>query len=93
MDRRYKPQTPQEQLAAREALLETIAAHPEWSVPDVVRHVRTSLRLTHADMARIGKVSVATLRNLESGQTSPTLATLDGVLRPFGLAVSVSVRK
>jgi DNA-binding transcriptional regulator YiaG len=90
MDKRYKPLTPAEQLELREKILATLAEHPEWTVPEVVRYVRTTLRLTTAEMARVGKLSVLTLKNLEAGRSSPTLDTVTRLLRPFGLRVSVT---
>lgn len=90
MDRRYKPLTPLEQLHAREELVAAIRAHPEWTVPETIRHVRKSLRLTVEEMAKVGKLSAQALRNIEAGRNSPTLETATRLLAPFGLRVSVT---
>lgn len=89
MDKRYKPLTPLEQLHAREQLLVTIAAHPEWTFAQTVRHVRTTLRMTLKDMAKVGQVSYEALRNIEAAKSSPTLATATRLLKPFGLRLGV----
>lgn len=93
MDKRYKPLTPLEQLHAREALMTTIRAHPEWTFAQAVRHIRKSLRLTVVDMAKVGNLSDQALRNIEAGRNSPTLETASRLLMPFGLRLSVTAQK
>lgn len=93
MDRRYKPLTPVEQLRAREQLMSTIRAHPEWTFAQAVRHIRTSLRLTIVDMAKVGKLSDQAVRNIEAGRNSPTLETATALLKPFGLRLSVTPQR
>lgn len=89
MDKRYKPLTAHEQLLLREQMNAMLIEHPEWDVPRALKEVRKALHLTHADMARVGKISEPTLRNLESRRRSPSLATVDAILRPFGLKLAV----
>ncbi len=93
MDRRYKPLTALEQLHAREQLLATIEAHPEWTFAETVRYMRQSLRLTIADMARAGKLSDQALRNIEASRNSPTLETAARLLEPFGLRLCVAPKQ
>lgn len=90
MDKRYRPLTPLEQLRLREKLDDTLRAHPEWSFAHAVRHIRTSLRLTVDDMAKVARISGQTLRNIEAGRSSPTIETATQLLRPFGLRLSVT---
>jgi DNA-binding XRE family transcriptional regulator len=90
MDKRYKPLTPLEQLHAREQMLTTIQAHPEWTFAETVRHVRKSLRMTIKDMAKVGKLSYDALRNIETSKSSPTLETATRLLNPFGLRLCVT---
>jgi transcriptional regulator with XRE-family HTH domain len=40
-------------------------------------------------MARIGGLSVPALKNIESGKNSPSLATVEGLLKPLGLRLRV----
>lgn len=92
MDKRYKPLTPLEQLHAREQLLAAIAAHPEWTFAQTLRHVRASLRMTLDDMAKVSKVSRQTLRNIEAETNSPSLETATRLLKPFGLRLCVAAK-
>ncbi len=89
MDKRGKPLTPHEQLLLRQKVETMILEYPEYSVPQLLREVRKTLHLTIAEMARIGRLSVPALKNIESGKNSPSLATVEGLLKPLGLRLSV----
>jgi DNA-binding phage protein len=41
-------------------------------------------------MARVGKVTTLTLQKIESGASNPTLDTVEGLLRPFGLRLTIN---
>ncbi|MFP5392235.1 MAG: helix-turn-helix domain-containing protein [Gammaproteobacteria bacterium] len=86
MDKRFKPLTPAEQLQARRALMDDLASEPALPIPAVVRKIRTSLRLTIPEYARLCGVSARTLQDIEREESSPTLATAEKLLRPMGLA-------
>jgi DNA-binding transcriptional regulator YiaG len=89
MDKRYKPLTPLEQLEARRRLLQELADNPTMPVPDVIRRVRKTLRLTIADYARLCGVSARALQDIERRQASPTLATMEKLLKPMALKLAV----
>ena len=89
MDKRRKPLTPHEQLLLRQAMLARVADHPEWELPRLLKEIRKSLQLTLPDMARVGRISVPTLRNLEAGRNSPSIKTVEALLRPLGLKLAV----
>ncbi len=89
MDKRRKPLTPPEQLLLREKMLAMVAEHPEWEVPRMLKEIRKALHLTVAEMARVGRISEPALRNAEAGRSSPSLSTVEGLLRPLGLKLSV----
>jgi XRE family transcriptional regulator, regulator of sulfur utilization len=89
MDKRYKPLTPLEQLEARRRLLQEIADNPSQPIPEVIRHIRTTLRLTIADYARLCGVSARALQDIERNQASPTLATIEKLLKPMALKLAV----
>jgi DNA-binding XRE family transcriptional regulator len=90
MDRRRKMLSPHEQLKLREQLMSEIRAHPEWPVAHVLREIRKTLHLTLPDLAKVGRICVPTLKNIESGASSPTLKTVENLLRPFGLGIAVT---
>lgn len=55
-----------------------------------VRRLRREITgLTQADFARMTRISLRTLRQLEQDEGNPTLATLQAVFRPFGLGLGV----
>ena len=92
MDKRFKPLNASEQLDVRRALLEDIDAHPGRPVPEVIRLVRTALRLTIAEYAKLCGVSARGLQDIEREVKSPTLETVAKLLRPMGLRVGVVTR-
>jgi len=57
-----------------------------------VRERRQELRLTQRALSEISGVSLHTLSDIESGKGNPTLETLDLLLEPLGLELSVAVR-
>ncbi|MBB5392975.1 MULTISPECIES: helix-turn-helix transcriptional regulator [unclassified Herbaspirillum] len=93
MDKRFKPLTPVEQLAERKALADELAADPTLPVPAVIRKIRAALRLTIAEYARLCGVSARTLQDIERGESSPTLATAEKLLKPMGLTVGAVSQK
>jgi transcriptional regulator with XRE-family HTH domain len=93
MDKRFKPMNGDEQLDIRHALLNEIEAHPGRPVPDVIRLVRTTLRLTIAEYAKVCGVSARGLQDIERGIKSPTLDTVAKLLKPMGLRLGVLTRE
>ena len=89
MDKRFKPMTALEQLQARRDFLEELRANPAMPVPEVIRRTRKVLRLTIPDYAKLCGVSARTLQDIERRQASPTLATVEKLLKPMGLTVGV----
>lgn len=90
MDKRFNPLSPGEALQARRALAEELAAAPGMPIPLVIRKIRASLRLTIAEYANLCGVSARTLQDVERGESSPTLATAEKLLRPMGLVPSAA---
>jgi transcriptional regulator with XRE-family HTH domain len=80
--------TPSEALEARRTLADELAAEPSLPIPAVVRKIRTALRLTIAEYAKLCGVSARTLQDIEREESSPTLATAEKLLRPMGMVVS-----
>lgn len=92
MDKRFNPLTTAEELDVRRALLDDIEAHPGRPVPEVIRQVRTTLRMTMAEYASLCGVSARGLQDIEREVKSPTLDTVAKLLRPLGLRLSVVTR-
>ncbi len=92
MDKRRKPLTAYEQLELREKLDILIAEHPEYSVPQMLRQVRTLLHLTLEEMAQLAGITVLTLKRIEAESSSPSLRTVEQLLRPLGLKLAIVKR-
>ena len=89
MDKRRKPLTPQEQLELRQEVERLIESHPEWTLPEALKQIRTTLHLTLPEMARVGRITKLTLQKIEAGTSNPTIDTVQGLLRPFGLGLAI----
>lgn len=64
-------------------------AHPEWTLPEAVRHLKAGLRLTSAELARVSGVSQKTLLDIEQGRSAGTVQTLNRILAVVGLKLGV----
>lgn len=89
MDKRFKPIALPEQLALRRKAIEEVLQHPEWTLAATVRHIRTTLRLTVPEFARLTKVSSRTILDVEAGRTAGTVLTLERLLGIVGLRLGV----
>lgn len=85
MDKRYTALTPIEQNQLRRELMERLAASPDLPIPKVIREIRKTLRLTIPEYATICDVSPRTLQDIERQVSSPTLETVEKLLRPMGM--------
>lgn len=93
MDKRFKPLSPAEAIEARRALADELAADPNMPIPTVIRKIRSGLRLTIAEYAGLCGVSARTLQDIEREESSPTLATVEKLLRPMGMVVSAAPKR
>jgi DNA-binding transcriptional regulator YiaG len=89
MDKRFKPLTLADQLVLRRQAIEAVTTHPEWTIAESIRHIRTTLRLTAPEYARLARVSVRTLRDIEAGASTGTVQTVESLLGVVGLSLGV----
>ena len=89
MDKRYNRLSLAQQLALRKQAVDDVLAHSEWSLQEVVHHLKTSLRLITAEFATLAGVFFRTLQNLERGQSPGTVQTMNRVLSALGLRLGV----
>ncbi|UOG93781.1 MAG: helix-turn-helix domain-containing protein [Candidatus Thiothrix sulfatifontis] len=89
MDKRYKPLPVAEQVRQRVGLLEDIAMQPGMPLPQAVRALRTGIRLTVPEYAKLTGVAVRTIHEIEAGRANPSLLTANKLLLPFGLVLGV----
>jgi transcriptional regulator with XRE-family HTH domain len=57
-----------------------------------IRQIRKKLGLSQANLGHLSGVSLATIQNVEAGKANPSLSTLESLLRPLGLTLSLGVR-
>ena len=89
MDKRYKPLPLAEQLLLRKQVVEDILAHPEWPLPKAIVHMKKTLRLTSAELAKLAGISYRTLQDIEQGRSTGTVQTMNRVLGVLGLRLGV----
>ncbi len=89
MDKRYNPLPLAQQLLLRRQAVEEILAHPEWSLPAAIIHLKKTLRLTSAELAQLAGVSHRTLQDIERGKSGGTVQTMNRILGVLGLRLGV----
>lgn len=89
MDKRFNPIPVAEQLALRQQAVEDVLAHPEWSLPQAVRHLKKTMRLTTADMAKLSGVAYRTLQDIEQERSDGNVQTMNRIFGMLGLKLCV----
>ena len=77
MDKRYNSLSITEQLQLRKQAVDDVLAHPEWSLPEAVRHLKKTMRLTTAEMARLSGVGYRTMQDIEQERSEGTVQVPD----------------
>lgn len=90
MDKRYTPLPLGQQVLLRKQAVEEMLAHPEWSLRESIRFMKTSLRLTTAELAELAGVSFRTLQDIEQGRSQGTVQTLNRILAVLGLRLGIT---
>ncbi|CAM8626168.1 couple_hipB, transcriptional regulator, y4mF family [Burkholderiales bacterium] len=89
MDKRYKPLSLHDEILLRERAIAEVLAHPEWSLAECLRHLRSGLRMTSAELAKLAGVGHRTLQDLEQGRSEGSVQTYNRILRLLGLKLGV----
>ena len=90
MDKRFIPFTTKEQLLKRQYVTDTIQENPDWNISKISQFIRSELRLTVLEMAKLCKIAPQTLQKIEQEEhANPTLQTVEKILRPFGFRIQV----
>ena len=89
MDKRYNTLSLPEQLELRRQAVQDVLAHPEWGLAQAVRHLKKTMRLTSAEMAKLAGVGHRTLQDIEQERSEGTVQTMNRVLGVLGLKLSV----
>lgn len=89
MDKRYNALPLPEQLALRQRAIDDVLAHPEWSLAQALRHLKKTMRLTTAEMAKLSGVAYRTLQDIEQERSEGTVQTMNRVFGMLGLKLGV----
>ena len=89
MDKRYAALSLPEQLALRRQAVEDVLAHPEWSMQQALRHLKTTMRLTSAELAKLSGVHYRTVQDIEQGRSEGSVQTMNRLFGVLGLKLGV----
>jgi transcriptional regulator with XRE-family HTH domain len=89
MDKRFNELPMSEQLQLRRRAIEEALSHPEWSLPEAIRHLKKTMRLTTAELARMAGVGARTLQDIEQEASTGTVQTMNKVLGVLGLKLGL----
>lgn len=84
MDKRYKSISASEQRDLRREASESVLAHPDWSLPQAIRHMRRTMRLTTAEMAKLFGVSHRPLQGIDQERSEGSVQTMNRILAYWG---------
>jgi DNA-binding XRE family transcriptional regulator len=90
MDKRFNTLTLAQQLDLRQQAIEDVLAHPEWSLPQTVRHLKKTMRLTTAEMAKLSGVAYRTMQDIEQERSEGSVQTMNRIFGMLGLKLSVA---
>ena len=90
MDKRYKTLTLPQQLELRRKAISEVLENPQWSLPQAVRHLKQTMRLPTAELAKLAGISFRTLQDIEREKSEGTVQTMNQVFGVFGLKLGVA---
>jgi DNA-binding XRE family transcriptional regulator len=90
MDKRYNTLTIAQQLDLRQQAVEDVLAHPEWSLPQAVRHLKKTMRLTTAEMAKLSGIAYRTMQDIEQERSEGSVQTMNRIFGMLGLKLGVA---
>jgi len=89
MDKRYNTLGIAQQLDLRQQAVQDVLSHPEWSLPQAVRHLKKTMRLTSAEMAKLSGVAHRTMQDIEQERSEGNVQTMNRILGMLGLKLGV----
>ncbi len=89
MDKRYTALTLQQQLDLRRQAVDDVLSHPEWSLPQAIRHLKKTMRLTTTELAKLSGVAFRTLQDIEQERSDGSVQTMNRILAVLGLKLGV----
>jgi DNA-binding XRE family transcriptional regulator len=89
MDKRCNTLSVPEQLLLRKRAVDDVLAHP-MALAQAVRHLKKTMRLTTAEMARLAGVSCRTMQDIEQERSEGTVQTMNRIFGMLGLKLTVA---
>ncbi|MES2946213.1 MAG: transcriptional regulator [Pseudomonadota bacterium] len=89
MDKRYTTLSLPQQLALRRQAINDVLAHPEWSLPQAIRHLKKTMRVTSLELAKLSGVAFRTLQDIEQERSEGNVQTINRILGVLGLKLGV----
>ncbi len=89
MDKRYTALTLQQQLELRRQAVQDVLKNQQWSIPEAVRHLKKSMRITTSELARLSGVSFRTIQDIEQERSEGTVQTINRIFSVLGLKLGV----
>ena len=90
MDKRFNPLTLAQQLDLPQQAIDDVLAHPEWSLPQAIRHLKKTMRLTTVEMAKLSGVAYRTMQDIEQERSDGSVQTMNRIFGMLGLKLSVA---
>ena len=89
MDKRYTALSLQQQLELRRQAVQDVLANPQWSLPEAIRHLKTTMRITTSELARLSGLAFRTLQDIEREHSEGSVQTMNRIFSILGLKLGV----
>lgn len=89
MDKRYTALTLHQQMELRRKAVEDVLAHQEWNLYEAIRHLKKTMRLTTAELAKLAGVGFRTLQDIEQERSEGSVQTMNCIFGVLGLKLGV----
>jgi DNA-binding XRE family transcriptional regulator len=89
MDKRYTALTLQQQMDLRRQAVDDVLSHPDWSLPQAIRHLKKTMRLTTTELAKLSGVAFRTLQDIEQERSEGSVQTMSRIFAVLGLKLGV----
>jgi DNA-binding XRE family transcriptional regulator len=66
-----------------------VLSHPEWPLAESVRHLKKTMRLTTAEMAKLSGVACRTMLDIEQQRSEGRVQTMNRIFEMLGLKLAV----
>ena len=78
-----------EQLQLRKQAVDEMLAHPEWSLPQSVRHLKKTMRLSTLEAAKFSGIAYRTMQDIEQERSDGSVQTMTRIFGMLGLKLNV----